>query len=80
MDRLFVEESSWPWSSATMPRGNSGQALYDFNHLQGLKMIGGSIEAFHNTWNMVVSELETRPDEKLLQYLYYNQNKHFKLL
>ncbi len=60
--------------------GNSGQVLYDFNHLHGLKMIGGNIEAFHNTWNMVVSELETRPDEKLLQYLYYSQIKHFKPL
>ncbi len=49
--------------------GNSGQVLYDFNHLQSLKMIINNIEGLRNTWNMVVSELETRPDEKLLQYL-----------
>ncbi len=60
--------------------GNSGQVLYNFNHLQGLKMIGDNIEGFHNTWNMVLSELETRPDEKLLQHLYFTQVCDFKPL
>jgi hypothetical protein len=43
-------------------------------------MINNNIEGFHNTWNLVISELETRPDEKLLQYLYFNQLKNFKPL
>ncbi len=43
-------------------------------------MIGDNIEGFHNTWNMVMSELESRPADGLLQFLYYNQIKHFKPL
>ena len=54
--------------------------IYDLNHLQGLKMISNNIEGFHNTWNMVLSKLETRPAEKLLQHLYFTQVCDFKPL
>ena len=60
--------------------GNSGQVLYDFNNLQGLTMINNNIEGFHNTWNMVLSELEERPSEKLLQHLYFTQVCDFRPL
>ena len=78
MVRSFVVESSWPWFSATMPLANSGQVLYDVNHLQGLKMVGDNTEGFHNTWNMVMSELASRPAEETLQLVDYNQIKGFK--
>ncbi len=43
-------------------------------------MKGDKLESFHNTWNLVVSELSEPPDPKLLQYLYYEQIKNFKAL
>ena len=58
--------------------GNSGQVLCDLNHLQSLKMVGDNIEGFHNTWNMVVSELASRPEETTLQFVYYHRIKNFK--
>ncbi len=33
---------------------------------------------FHNTWNMVMSELQTAPDPGLLQYWYFKQVQYFK--
>mgnify|MGYP002812013029 CR=1 FL=1 len=60
--------------------GNSGQVLYDVNHLQGLKMINNNIEGIHNSWDMVLSGLVTRPAEKLLQHLYFMQVCDFKPL
>ena len=59
--------------------GNSGHVLYDLNHLQGLKMVGDNIEGFHNTWNMVMSELASRPAEETLQFVYYHQIKGLRL-
>ena len=41
---------------------------------------GDNPESFHNTWNMVLSELSEPPDPKLLQYLYFQQAQHFKPL
>ena len=41
---------------------------------------GDTIEGFHNTWNMVLSELATMPDKDTLQFVYYNQIKDFKPL
>ena len=58
--------------------GNSGQILYDLNHLQSLMMKGDNIECFHNTWNMLISELATQPYQATLQLVYYNQIKDFK--
>ncbi len=69
-EHIVSGRGQWAIVSRHDASGNSGQVLYDFNHLQGLNMINGNIEGFHNTWIMVVSELETRPDEKLLPYLY----------
>ncbi len=57
---------------------NSGQVLYDLNHLQGLRMVGDNVEGFHNAWNMVMAELSSTPAEETLQYLYYQQVKDFK--
>ncbi len=33
---------------------------------------------FHNTWDMVLSELKTQPDPSLLQYWYFKQVQYFK--
>ena len=60
--------------------GNSGQVLYDMNHLQSLVMKDNNLEAFHNTWNMVLAELATKPAPELLQYRYFKQVKDFKPL
>ena len=60
--------------------GNSAQVLYDLNHLQHLTMKGDQLESFHNTWNLVISELSEPPDPKILQHLYYEQIKNFKPL
>ena len=32
---------------------------------------------FHNTWNMVMSELSAPPDPALVQYWYFNQVQYF---
>ena len=58
--------------------GNNGQVLYDMNHLQSLKMKDNDIENFHNSWNLVLSELENRPDPTTLQFWYFNQIKDFR--
>jgi hypothetical protein len=60
--------------------GNSGQALYDINNLQNLRMNNGNIEGFHNNWIAVVSELEEQPPETLLRHLYFEQIRHFRPL
>ncbi len=39
---------------------------------------GDSLDGFPNTWNMVLSELQTQPDPGLLQYLYFKQVQYFK--
>ena len=49
--------------------GQSGQAMYDMNHLQSLVMEGDNLEALHNTWNLVISELSVEPDLPTLQFL-----------
>ena len=46
----------------------TGQVLYDMNHLQTLALQNDNLEGFHNTWNMVLSELHTVPDQGLLQF------------
>ena len=33
---------------------------------------------FHNTWNMVLSELHTVPDPEVLQLWYFKQQQYFK--
>ena len=58
--------------------GNSGQALYDINALQNIRMHNGNIEGFHNNWTAVVSELEDQPPETLLRHLYFEQIRNFK--
>ncbi len=58
--------------------GNSSQVLHGMSHLQSLKMKDNNIEGFHDTWNMVMSELATAPDAATLQFVYYNQIKDFK--
>ena len=63
--------------------GNSGQVLYDMNHLQSLTLRGDTaknLETFHNTWNMVLTELQTQPEPSLLQYWHFKQLKGFKPL
>ena len=57
---------------------NSGQVLYDLNHLQSLSMVGDNVEGFRNAWNMVMAELSSTPAEEARQYLYYHQIKDFK--
>ena len=56
----------------------SGQVLYDLNHLQGLRLIGDNVDGFHNAWNMVMAELSATPAEETLQYLYDHQIRFFK--
>ena len=58
--------------------GNSGQVLYDMNHLQSLKMKDSNLESFHNTWNMAMSVLAFVPDPVTLQFRYCRQIKDFK--
>ncbi len=58
--------------------GQSGQAMYDMNHLQSLVLKGDNLEAFHNTWNLVISELSVEPEPSLLQHWYFEQVKNFK--
>ncbi len=36
------------------------------------------MEAFHNTWNLVISELSIEPEPSLLQHWYFEQTKNFK--
>ena len=48
------------------------------NHLQTLQMKGDNLESFHNTWNMVLSELSTVPDPGVLLCLYFRQLQNFK--
>ena len=36
------------------------------------------MEAFHNTWNLVLSELSVEPEPSLLQHWYFEQIKTFK--
>ena len=60
--------------------GNSGQVLYDMNHLQSLVMKDNSLEASRNTWNMVLSALATKPSPEVLHYWYSKQIKEFKPL
>ena len=75
-DNQFVRgRSLWALVFRYYASGNSGQVLYDLNHLQGLKMVGDNIEGFHNTWNMVMSELASRPAEDTLQLADYHQIK-----
>ncbi len=58
--------------------GQNGQAMYDMNHLQSLVMKNDNLEAFHNTWNLVLSELSVEPEHGLLQNWYFRQIEHFK--
>jgi hypothetical protein len=46
--------------------GQSEQAMYDMNHLQSLVMKGDNLDAFHNTWNLVIRELSVEPEHTLL--------------
>ena len=36
------------------------------------------MEAFHNTWNLVISELSVEPEHTLLQHWYFRQTENFK--
>ena len=58
--------------------GQNGQAVYDMHHVQSLVMKGDSLEAFRNTWNLVISELSVEPENTLLQCWYFRQIEHFK--
>ena len=51
--------------------------MFDMNHLQTLTLQGNNLEAFHNTWNMVISELSHVPDQEILQFRYFNQLNNF---
>ena len=57
---------------------STGQVMYDMNHLQTLKLHSDNLEGFHNTWNMVLAELQTVPDKSLLQFWYFKQMQYFK--
>ena len=52
--------------------------MYDMNHLQSLVVRGDNLEAFHNTWNLVISEISVGPKNTMLQYWYFRQIEHFK--
>ena len=58
--------------------GTSGQVLYDMSHLQSLVMADNNLEGFHNTWNMVLSELTFVPDSDTLLFWYFKQTQIFK--
>ena len=58
--------------------GTTGQVMFDMNHLQTLTLQGNNLEAFHNTWNMVISELSHVPDQEILQFWYFNQLRNFR--
>ena len=57
--------------------GNNGQVIFDLNHLQSIKPINDNLEGFHNTWNMILSELQTVPESSSLQHCYFKQIEHF---
>ena len=48
------------------------------NHLQSLVMVNDNLEGFHNTWNMVLSELTNKPDDSTLLFWYFKQIQNFK--
>ena len=52
--------------------------MYDMNHLQSLVLKGDNLDAFHNTWNLVIRELSVEPEPSLLQHWYFEQVKNFK--
>ena len=58
--------------------GNDGQVLYDINHLQSLVLTNNNLEAFRNTWTMVLSELANPPDPASMQFWYAKQIETFK--
>ena len=58
--------------------GTSGQVLYDMSHLQSLVMVDNNLEGFHNTWNMVLSELTFVPEKSTLLFWYFKQIQNFK--
>ena len=41
-------------------------------------MIDNNLEGFHNTWNMVLSELTYKPDDSTLLFWYFKQIQNFK--
>ncbi len=47
--------------------GQNGQAMYSMNHLQTLVVKGDNLDAFHNTWNMVMSGFSHVPEDNALQ-------------
>ena len=48
------------------------------NHLQSLVMVDTNLEGFHNTWNMVLSELTFVPEKSTLLFWYFKQIQYFK--
>ena len=76
--RLFAERALLAIVFRYYAHGNNGQVLYDMNHLQSLRMKDNNLESFHNSWNLVMSELEFVPDPATLQFWYYQQVKDFK--
>ena len=48
------------------------------SHLQSLVMVDNNLEGFHNTWNMVLSELTFVPEKSTLLFWYFKQIQNFK--
>ena len=58
--------------------GTTGQVMCDMSHLQTLTLHGDSLDGFHNTWNLVLSELPTQPTPEIIQFSYFQQIQKFK--
>ena len=53
-----------------------GEAMYSLNELQRVTIHNGNVEAFQNTWVMVLSGMKTTITEDILHELYYGQVQH----
>ncbi|MDP7544528.1 MAG: hypothetical protein QGG31_02035, partial [Anaerolineales bacterium] len=60
--------------------GKTAEVVFSLNDLQSVKAKPDQLENFHNTWIMVLKCLTKRPDDEILEYLYYQQVKGMKAL
>ena len=60
--------------------GKTAEVVYSLNDLQAVKAKPEQLENFHNTWIMVLKALPKKPDEEVLEFLYFQQVKAMKVL
>ena len=60
--------------------GKTAEVMFSLNDLQMVKAKQDQLESFHNTWIMVLKALPKRPDDEILEFLYYQQIKGMKVL